>query len=528
MNRLVRFSPLFPLALVLLPSACAVTPGDLPDEGDGALASAQPIINGAVSDPVPVGVVLVQSSGGLCSGTLLSNRWVVSARHCFDASAATAPSSVSITLGAQVRAAAEVILHESRDVALVRLDLPMVMNNSITGWDRSFFAGSLVGRTVRCMGYGRNTYNGGAGVFRVADLQVTGTSGDDFVVSPNRVGQVPWRGDSGGPCMVTMPDGRQMIAGVASTASHDGSSQVFSANYLSAPTFREWAAESRVAKELIARHSGLCLEARNAVTTNGFAEQWTCDGGADQRWRFDAAGSSSLGALFRLRDAASGKCLTVSSLQGGNGTPMTVMPCGPSDAQRFLLDDMGGGFRRVRNVFTNRCLDVPSSSLVDGARLQQSTCHGGANQQFALRVHMEDGVHEVSGVGSARCFDLPNASLAPQTRLQQSTCNLQTNQEFRFEEVANGEFRVRPKHSNLCLDIADASTADHGVVQQFTCHSGTNQRFRLLYQTGGVYQLQGVGSGRCIDVPDASTANGVFLQQSLCHSGSNQRWRMRL
>jgi len=274
MNRLVRFSPLLPLTLALFPSACALTPGDAPDEESGALASAQSIINGTASDPVPVGVVLVQSSGGLCSGTLLSNRWVVSARHCFDASAATAPSSVSVTLGAQVRAAAEVILHESRDVALVRLDLPMVMNNSITGWDRSFFAGSLVGRTVRCMGYGRNTYNGGAGAFRVADVLVTGTSGEDFVVSPNGAAQVPWMGDSGGPCMVTMPDGRQMIAGVASTASHSASSQrVFSANYLTAFFFREWAAESRISKELIARHSGQCVEARNATITNAFAEQ---------------------------------------------------------------------------------------------------------------------------------------------------------------------------------------------------------------------------------------------------------------
>jgi hypothetical protein len=525
-SRLVRHIVCTSLALVA--PACVGLPED--DASTG-----QPILNGAPGSATTTGVVLVQRPGGLCSATLLTNNWAVSAAHCFTAAEVSDPSRVTVSLGAVTQRGAEVLLHPTLDVAMVRLAAPHTMNGSTRGWEANFFAGPLVGRTVRCMGYGRNTYTDGSGTLRQADVRVVmSTQSPDpnlFTVVPNGSGQVPWLGDSGGPCFVTMPGGIQLVAGVLSTAWHNSTTQqVLEANYVSAHTFRAWAAELLTTKELVLRHSRLCVEARNWLPGNGPIQQHACDGGADQRWRFEPAGATVAGESYRLRDTATGRCLTVPNGQVADGVALMYFPCSTTAMnQRFVLRDMGGGFRQLINVQSARCLDVPSNSTTVGVGLQQYTCHTGANQQFEMRVHADDGgAFEVTALHSAKCLDVPSSSLASGARIQQSLCNLGSNQRFRVEEVANGEFRVRPQNSGLCFDIPDGSTADRAPVQQYPCHNGPNQRFRVLYQAPGRYQLQNVNSGRCLDVPSASTADGVAIQQSGCHTGANQSWVIRL
>jgi hypothetical protein len=127
----------------------------------------QEILNGNPESGEPLGQVLLSTG---CSGTLIRNDLVLTATHCFPATATTdtPAGSVTVTYGAQTRTGLQIIRHPSLalraappsqgvDVALLRLVSPFVVDGATTGFYIPLYdaaAGSLVGATVKCYGFG--------------------------------------------------------------------------------------------------------------------------------------------------------------------------------------------------------------------------------------------------------------------------------------------------------------------------------------------------------------------------------------
>lgn len=531
--------PVRPLcaSLAMLATTCAVAPED--DLG----SAAEPVVNGTPASPTTMGVARVQTPTQACSGTMLTNSWVLSARSCFTAEDVRNPAQVSVSLGSATRVGAEVLLSPHYEVALVRLSAPHALGLLATtrGWEVNLYVGTLQGLAVRCMGYGSGTYtDAGVGTtLRQADVRFIDGADGALSVTPNASGQVPWVGDTGGPCFASTPDGRRLLAGVATSFAYVGTSATPTARYQRAWVFRPWAAESLVSHELVMRHSGRCVRARDRLP-GSLLDQRTCDGDGDQRWRFEHGGGlpPQVGYL-RVRDTVGGLCLTAQT--GGIGAGSLVLsPCDPpAYGHAFLPQDMGGGYQRLGGG--SGCLAVANASAADGVTLQLSPCDAGHSQQFVPRAHVAEGAFELAPAGSSKCLDVPatptdgTQAVRPGelvvisgARLRTTTCTLGANQRFRPEEVANGEFLVRPQHGNLCLEVVHGSVADGAQVQQVACHGGASQRFRMLFRFPGQYQLQNVNSGRCLEAPPASAADGTLIQQVGCHSGASQRWQVRL
>lgn len=252
--RATRLAALCALPISALLAACGVaadTGTALDEEGDTGAEhlgrGSQEIINGTTVPAPDSGMVLVYGTGG-CSGTLLTNEWILTAAHCLSAGNLSNPGSITLVYGAQQKTADRAAHHPSAanglDVALVHVSTPFSHKGSTSGYSRGIYAGStasLVGKQLTCLGYGANTFDeAGFGTLRLGLISVGSVEGPGYRLSANGQGQIEWKGDSGGSCMLDVQGGR-LITGVQSSSTYNAASKtVLSAWQPAAESFRTW------------------------------------------------------------------------------------------------------------------------------------------------------------------------------------------------------------------------------------------------------------------------------------------------
>ncbi|MFF3438804.1 RICIN domain-containing protein [Streptosporangium sp. NPDC002721] len=132
---------------------------------------------------------------------------------------------------------------------------------------------------------------------------------------------------------------------------------------------------------LTARHSAKLLDVNNAATTDGAdIVQWTANGQANQRWRFQDAG----GGHYTVTSVSSGKCLDVygGATATADGARVVQWTCNGGTNQQWRLQDAGNGYVRLVARHSDKCLDVLNAGTANGTQAVQWTCGTGTNQQW--------------------------------------------------------------------------------------------------------------------------------------------------
>ncbi|MEU8765277.1 trypsin-like serine protease [Streptomyces sp. NPDC048659] len=157
-----------------------------------------------------------------CSGALVSPSWVLTAKSCFSAAgvAATGAPSVATTVtvgrtdltqtGGSTQQAKEIVAHPDRDIALVRLTLPI--SDPAVKPIRLATAPAAAGETLRKAGFGRTKTEWVPTKLHTGTFTVSATSGSDIQLDGSETATV-CQGDAGGPA-VRDADGVPELVGV--------------------------------------------------------------------------------------------------------------------------------------------------------------------------------------------------------------------------------------------------------------------------------------------------------------------------
>lgn len=131
--------------------------------------------------------------------------------------------------------------------------------------------------------------------------------------------------------------------------------------------------------EILPSHTiGQCFDVEGAKLTPADVYQYTCHGGANQRFTVAYVGAGE----YEIRALHSGLCLDISGASFDDGASLIQWPCNGQTNQRFRINATPSGAYEIRAVHSDKCLDVPWELTTPGVRIQQFQCHGSANQQF--------------------------------------------------------------------------------------------------------------------------------------------------
>jgi hypothetical protein len=276
----------------------------------------EPIYNGTTVQSTGLGYPMVFTKtqpsglGSLCSATILTNSWVLTAKHCNLAVNAADPSyttHIVLDYGKQQqqdRAVTQIVLHPNWDIALVKVDSPFDMNGSpgfpnYYGYAKRMYPWpDLLNQTVTGWGYGDNAVAGGsgtgAGTFRSGTMRVseTGIFFNDEVASNNpgialvaNPNQLIFTGDSGGAVTFNALQGPNTLAAVttAGNVNPDGSPK----RGLAIPTaaISQWAITTMYPNRVFTCHGVECLTTQTQLANNtGYSTTWAPCGGFRTAW----------------------------------------------------------------------------------------------------------------------------------------------------------------------------------------------------------------------------------------------------
>ncbi|MEV8598964.1 RICIN domain-containing protein [Streptomyces griseoviridis] len=123
---------------------------------------------------------------------------------------------------------------------------------------------------------------------------------------------------------------------------------------------------------LIGRASSKCADVPDQSLWAGAAiSQYTCNGGANQKWWFKDLGTG----YYQLVGRGSSLCLQE------NAANVSQEDCGSATTQQWSLTT-SGGYVLVKARASGECLDVSGASTANSAAIITYTCNGATNQQW--------------------------------------------------------------------------------------------------------------------------------------------------
>jgi hypothetical protein len=206
----------------------------------------------------------------------------------------------------------------------------------------------------------------------------------------------------------------------------------------------------------------------------------------------NSSSNTFFSGVYTITARNSGLVLDVKGAGTTNGTPIQQYTSNNTDAQKWLIENIGNGYYKLTAKCSNKVLDVRGISMSAGEIVHQ--------------------------------WDFVNGD----------------NQKWKIEDLQNGYYKLTAKHSNLALSVSGASTNIEASIIQLPWQAGFNQQWSIAREnaragennaTFSIYPNPAKGSmqliynkneaGSCILSIANVQGETVLQKQLLLQKGSN-------
>ena len=153
-------------------------------------------------------------------------------------------------------------------------------------------------------------------------------------------------------------------------------------------------------------------------------------------------------------------------------------------------DPASGSTHYLTNANSSMVMDVNGGSTANGGAIIQWPNHGGANQQWTLRqvsgvAGVGGNVYTVVNANSGLCLEVPNSSTTAGQQLDQWTCGGGSNQQWALDAVGSytsstdTSYELTALSSGLVADVSGGSTSQGAQVIQWATNGQANQTWKL-------------------------------------------------
>jgi GH43 family beta-xylosidase len=142
-------------------------------------------------------------------------------------------------------------------------------------------------------------------------------------------------------------------------------------------------AATPTAYTLVNRNSGKCLEVTGGSAADGTnIAQWTCGGGANQKWRIEDLGNDT----SRLVNVATGKVMDTADCSAADGADLRQWSWLNNNCQKFrLVHTASGDYVRIVNESSGKVADVADCGTANGTDVRQWAWLNNTCQQWQLK-----------------------------------------------------------------------------------------------------------------------------------------------
>ncbi len=355
--------PLLIAAVAALAGALLTVPADAVVDGSPVADGAQPYV-----------ARITVGSDLSCTGALIDPYWVVTANGCVP-DGRTATAVIGRTQAGQTtgltRQITQVVRRDDRDIALARLDLPVMELPKLKLATTPAAAGEL----LKISGWGRTRQTFANDQLHAASFSVDSSNGATVAVT-GQSGVGLCKGDAGGPAIREVNGVAELVA--VGTKSWQGGCYGVEDTRTGATAGRvdnlgAWITEQIAGRTVLFKnnYTGRCaLQFSFEPQVNTTIKQFDCvPAYTDQVWTLKPVNGG-----VALRNAHTGLCASARSATDVAGWSVPMVNCNAADAlQAWQVNAVATG-TQIRNTVTGLCLAVWWRTPDNGAELTYQVC----------------------------------------------------------------------------------------------------------------------------------------------------------